>query len=482
MNFSVLFSLFLKYSSFGEYDDESVTSLAEFVVEISTNYYARNYPTVNFIYALENKKNFELGDLQNAIVKDVFNGAEIAIRVESADKLKSVKFRPKTCMVIFIDTFNSFLKVLERMTTSIFKFHGYYAIVLTNGKINSTDEIFKRLWEKQIYNVVILFADGLAVKALTFYPFNEKKCNDTATVELDISTTGVENLFVEKLKNLNKCPMTVSAPEVEPFVMKNKNNEFVGRDIDLVKSLAKALNFQLKLDTSGLPLTFGMKLANGSFTGSMKDLLNFDADIAIGDCFLKPSRLIYLDASSSYYNSRIIFVVPPGRKLRSIEKLLQPFSTTVWIILAAFVLITFATIYLLKLKSKNFARNMFKRRSPYLSLVSIIFGISLPSFPRKSSFRIVWVSFVMFFLVWQAVYQGSLYKYLQIDSQLKEVQSIEEMIEKDFKFYSIGSLDDVFEGHEKIKRRFVYSLRLKVFAHFKTFLGKLKLIPKVTIR
>lgn len=421
----------------------SINSFKQFVVDVVTKNFARLDSKANLIYSIEDQLN---ADLKDSVIEDVFRESNIMLAIESVENLQTKASR-KSSSIIFVDTFVSFLKVFNKITSTIFDLRGRYAIVLTNGKVKETNEIFQRLWRKQIYDVVVLFDDGFKVRALTFFPFNSEICDDTTAVELVV--TNVTDLFANKLSDLKNCPIKVSGARTKPFIMMKKN-VVVGRDIDVLEAIAKSLNFKMDLRYLDYQFPSGMLFDNGSSTGAINDLLQSKTDIIAADYFLNHGRLIYLEASLTYYNSEIVFIVPPGRDRKSIEKLVQPFSKNFWILLAAFFLVTFIIIFIVKPEHRS---GMFLSRSPYMTLISIAFGVSLSSFPRKSSSRLLLMSFVMFCLVLQAVYQGSLFKFIQTNSKLKEVQSIAEMFDQDFQFYSTGTTDDLFTAHKGISQR-----------------------------
>lgn len=423
-------------------------SLRQFTVDVIMKSFATFQPTASLIYCLEEESN---DDLKDFVIGDVFKELKISLTIESPANLQAPNSPRKFCSIIFVDTFISFIKVLNKISTNLFDLRGRFAIVLTNGKLNEIDEIFKQLWAKLIHNVIVLYDDKSEVKALTFYPFSTERCNDSSAVEIAI-TSSMSNLFPNKFVDMKSCSIKVTAAETEPFIMKNKKKEIIGRDIDVIKAISKALNFKLILRYLDDPVPAGMLFENGSSSGAIKDLLESRADIIVADYFLKYGRLVHMEASKSYFTTELVFVVPPGRELKSIEKLLQPFSESFWISLAAFALASFVIIFFMKPSRRL---SLFVDRSPYLSLLSIALGVSLPSLPQRSSSRILLMAFVMFCLVLQAVYQGSLYKFIQTDSKMKEVQSIEEMIQKNFKFYTIGTTDDLLNEHKEISKRFV---------------------------
>jgi hypothetical protein len=66
----------------------------------------------------------------------------------------------------------------------------------------------------------------------------------------------------------------------------------------------------------------------------------------------------------------------------------------------------------------------------------------------------VLMTLVIFCLVMRTLYQASLYNFLQSNIQHKEAQSVDDMIERDYKFYYLSSVKDLFlETPVKIRDR-----------------------------
>lgn len=432
-------------------------SFHQTIARIISENFARKQSTANIIQGneMQARSSFGLVDLQDEVIKKVFESPQIVLRVESAANIQYIRNRLKTCNIILVETLQSFLHVNDIILPHVFNFNGYYAIVLMNGQDKDIDEILKVMWKKHIFNVCIILNGLLGVQVFKFDRFTQDSCYNAKPSHFEVAQNPIESLFYGKLRDLKNCSIKVGAPRIEPFVMMNERNEIVGRDVDLIKTLAKALNFNLDLHFMNQPQAYGMLFDNGTAIGAFKDLIDSNVDMIIGDYFLKLNRLPLLDSSASYYSSKIIFVIPPGRRLKSIEKLLQPFSTTFWILLILNIVAIMSVIAFLKHKWKRAATQMLEGRSAYVSMLSIMFAISQPTLPRKSFARILMMSFIMFCILVQATYQGLLYKHLQTDSTRKEVQSINEMIDQDFKFFSTGSTDELFEGNSKIKRRYL---------------------------
>lgn len=246
-------------------------------------------------------------------------------------------------------------------------------------------------------------------------------------------------------------PLNIHAPNWAPFIFYDDNKEITGRDFQFVQILSKALNFKANVTVFKELAAWGMLFENGTATGVIKNLLDSKADLIVGDYYLRAVRMKYMDASVEYFSADVIFVIPPGRSLASIEKLLQPFNSDVWITLAAASFCGVAFLVLLNLLTKGAHKT--KLVGLFFKAASILFAVSLSQLPRRTFHRMLLGSYVIICLVLAAGYQGALFRFLQKDSKLKELQSIEEMIEKDYRIYSYDSMLESIQGESKIMNR-----------------------------
>lgn len=120
-------------------------------------------------------------------------------------------------------------------------------------------------------------------------------------------------------------------------------------------------------------------------------------------------------------------------------------------------------------------------RKPYMNILVAIFGGSQPNVPQRNFARCILMMFLMFCMVIRTLYTGSLYTFLQSNIHHKEAQSIDDMIERDYKFYTVSSILDLLQGQQRINQRlmssvecpkklgFLYSVR-KLFLGWSCFL------------
>lgn len=401
--------------------------------------------TVNLIRS-RNATNL-MKEFTQKLLKSAFSRHNFGFLLEFSEKL--TKKRPRKSSVILLENFECLLKL--ELSPEFFKFNGYFVIILVDGEIPQIERIFELLWNKQIFNVIVMHEEGnerISVK--TFLPFKLGKWSDTSPVLINEFKNGKfieeENIFPDKMRNLQKCPIRVSASRNNPVVVidthPNGSHKLSGRDINLITTIAENLNFYIDYSYAN---ETGFLLDNGTASGSLKALLDGKADFVISNLFIKENRLKFFDRSESYFSESMVFLTPPRKSLTSMEKLIHPFSVHVWIMMLSCFVVGFAVIFLVKRRSKNDQNFVFGygTQTPYLNMIALILGNGALKVPTRNFARFLLMLYLLYSLVIRATYQGSYYDLLKSNVyQKKEIQSFQEMIQNNFTFYIFhGNLD-----------------------------------------
>jgi hypothetical protein len=416
---------------------EDCLMLSEKTIDLIKKNYALKSSTINII------SEASAIDLLDLILQKI--DQKVSVTVEISSNLQKQVFK-RTWNIFLIDSPESFKTIYDQISPNSFNFHGHYTIVWLNRKSKQTKKLFELMWMKQIYNVVVLSVEGSKVKAQNFNPFNSQSCSDVKPKEV----SNIQEYFDVKLNDLKQCPLNIHAPDWAPFIFLD-GGKAKGRDFDIVEILARALNFKPNITIFMQPASWGMLFENGTATGVIANLLDSNADMIVGDYYLRAIRTQFMDASVEYFNADVVFVIPPGRSLKSIEKILQPFNKKLWFALGVALAVGLLYVFILNVCTKG----VYKSRLIILcfNALSIMFAVSLNRLPKRSFLRLIFASFVIVSIILQAAYQGSLYRFLRENSKSKEVQSIDEMIEENYKIYSYDSMLEIIQGEKKIMER-----------------------------
>lgn len=220
---------------------------------------------------------------------------------------------------------------------------------------------------------------------------------------------------------------------------------------------------------------WGVLYPNGSATGAMGTIINRKADFAIGKFAMTLLRNQHMKPSISYFSSPLIIVVPPGEPFTSLEKLMKPFRDLIWTFVMAILIIAFAVITLLKWKfDESVQKFVFGARnaSPYLNTLNVFLGGSLAQSqsPKRNFARTILCFFMLYCLVVRNSYTGALFTFIRSDVIRKPtLNSIDEMVEKDFTFFMIPTaaeltteIPKVFERRSVMSAQEVSTIRLKM--------------------
>jgi hypothetical protein len=361
------------------------------------------------------------------------------------------------------DECSNFMKIYD---ANQFPLQSKIMIIFTDQKNDNNsdiEDIFKFLWKLNARNVNVIYRDNVSIKVVTFFPFQRHHCEDTMPVLINqfidnkfINSTA--NFYPQKFNDLQECFIRVATSNNSiPFVfatqLNNGSYDLHGRDITLLEALANALNFKLNYTYVGFE---GVLLENGTALGTYRQLMINNADIAVADMWLKANRLKFIDASISYITSQIAFIIPPGSELTSFEKYIKPLDMVTWLCLCLTIVIAFIVIFIVRKMPQEAQEFIFGVgvNDPYLNVFNALLGGSQPVLPQRNFARFLLMCFLIFCLVIRNLYQGSLYRFLQTKITHKEVQTIDEMIERDYKFYAVPSIVDLIEGQPRIYERY----------------------------
>ena len=405
--------------------------------------------------------------LKQELLPKIYGTAKVVVRQEEATFLQVVTSRRRRSAILIIENFEDFEKFYPKMSRKLFIINGRYLIVFVNGQIKEIQQIFDLVWKVQAYKVLVVFeaSDG-SIQFQTFFPFNNKNgvenCNDTSPVTIDTFKDGEflnnkRKIFRDKMKNLNNCKVRVSlADNTEPYVfaksLSNGSFDISGGQITFLKALSQSLNFKIEyVHVSG----DGSFIENETSIEPLQVVQKGEADLAISNFWLFASRLEYLDASVPYTRDPVVFVVPPGRELTPFEKLVFPFSFNLWILIWICFLIGLLVIFFVKRHSLTVGNFVIGTgvKLPYLNMLIGFVGGQQKILPKRNFARFLLMMFLLYSLVIRTLYQGSFYNLMRSNPRLKGVQTIEEMITKDFTFYTYEGDFFAFKGTKAISQR-----------------------------
>lgn len=200
------------------------TPLSAAVSGIIQSFFTQHTHTVFLIKSSSLENNQHLTDIINEVLYRM--NSEMSVMLEDSDDM-TVKWR-RRYNIIFVDSYEAFKSVYQKMTPYKFDYSGYYLIVLTEYSTKQykiMKLILEDLWKIQITNSNIAVEtrfNNSDVHFYTFFPFSELYCEKVLPV---IATTYRNQIFThdvfypKKFENLHNCTIKVATFNTAPFMM-----------------------------------------------------------------------------------------------------------------------------------------------------------------------------------------------------------------------------------------------------------------------
>lgn len=351
------------------------------------------------------------------------SSGNFSFEVIEPNYLENLELQTETFNLFLLSSIESFQKIeihLERENQ--FDFGGYFLLALFNGCPTKAQEVFQSMWKRYIYNINIICDNGTSINLLTFLPFQDNKCSGTESTLINYFCNGSWNsneYFPSKVDNLHSCPLKAVTFYYPPIIMRdilaNGSFHYYGSEIDLLYGLAGALNFSVNLTYIPQLFSSGLLFDNGTATGILKQTIEGEMNLLTGFYYLTYQRTKYLSFSNSHYSIPLVIMIPPGEAFGSFEKLFRPFQNLVWVFLVAVFGSGFIIIAIINYQ-KQAIRDFFFGESikyPCLNMINAFVGGSQEKLPQRNFARTLLMIFLLFCLVQRALYQGSLFQFLQ---------------------------------------------------------------------
>lgn len=408
---------------------------------------------LNLVYV---SNDHEMNEFRDYFSKYIMGRVRFRVRQQHIDFAKeTVSKTPRKFTTAAIRTIEEFRAICERISHGYFDFHGYFIVILIAGEIPEIQEIFDKLWYEYIYNVIVIYEDqNDHVPIVTFFPFRSSDdCSNTTPIVVNEFYNGsfknnLKSIFPKKVQDLKGCEIKLATSNAQPphmFLEPNettKELQFAGRDFRFIRALSKALNFKMNF-TFVSP--YGCMFEGHKTEGVLKVVFEERADLAIIDCWLKIDRLVHFDATTTYFQDKLIFIFPPPPEFTSFEKLFKPLALMTWILLIIYMTVGVVSIFTVKRRS-NWLQNLvigYKVNYPYLNMAIGFLGVSQNRLPDRNFSRFLLMNFLIFSLIMRTAYQGKMFNVIQSDIRHPIPKSIKEIYQQGYKVYVFDFALDV---------------------------------------
>lgn len=150
------------------------------------------------------------------------------------------------------------------------------------------------------------------------------------------------------------------------------------------------------------------------------------------------ARQKLLTATQSYYSTKFIIVVPPGRPYTAFENIFRPFQKNTWICLGILFGLGFLVIIVIRFQALTVPDFVYgaKVRGPFLNMYNLFLGGSSVAMPTRNFARTLFFLWIYFSFITRNLYQAKQFQFLQAQDNSSHLQTIQQLIDQNYKFYA----------------------------------------------
>jgi pentatricopeptide repeat protein len=352
--------------------------------------------------------------------------------------------------------------VMELKTSPAWNSRGKFLVAVCNCGAddiqNGLNDLLESLCFFKVFNVLVLYPSSpRTVEIYTWFPhfLPSARCGQFLNVvQLDtwvqIQDTGFflrnMTLYTEKIpRNLHGCILRASAIKFHPYVICDENGTVEGGiDVHALRTVSEKLNASVELRIPPGKERKGQLLPNGTWTGLKADLIYDKADIIIGCLLINSDDHMIFDDTSVYHSDRFTWIVAratPYPRWLSVSRVFTPLS---WLLLFVSVLIFGFIMKYLPLSKYSESNSEWGISKCILTVWAAFLEASVPEMPRGNTLRVLFLSWVIYSLAINTIYQAFFTSY-EVDPGLHhQIDTIEELMHTSVVFAFSSPLDPFF--------------------------------------
>ncbi|XP_037932778.1 uncharacterized protein LOC119667547 [Teleopsis dalmanni] len=438
--------------------------------DIVLEYYVRH--SQDFMLTVHMKSRHALNLASDLLSQLLPHLSAIKVQIETINTTIRSTYNRKHNLIL-IDDVEALRELNPAKWTKDYDFVELYLLYILQNKSltvrnNNLIDVFNYFWHNSITHNVYS-CRSVSVKILNKY--NGTWINDLHKVQ---------NIFPAKLLNLNNCTLRIALWHTPPYLSYFPNKTGMERidhfEGELIKVIAKKLNFSLEFVVPPNDERRGLIFDNGTTTGAIKLLKTHVADISLGCFRLTLERAKILTPALPYHQTTQVYsILLSNRAYTSLEILSFPFDELTWsciclILLVMFFTTTFIQYSFHKYKSRRtmlgniktnskfidiFATSMLeniKTNSKFIDIFAVFIGSSIKKAPRANFARCLFFFWCIYGLTLRTAYQSLLYKLLETDLYRSPPRCIIDLLADKYKLVMLKTTFDSVKKETYIEK------------------------------
>ena len=329
-------------------------------------------------------------------------------------------------------------------------------------------DILKEFWKRNIFNVVILSPTestnaSTPVGVYTWFPYRlpSGRCGELHQLVLLDTCLAAGNMtdgflkgspiFEKKIPyNLHRCPFRVSTLKFHPFIIFD-NSTFDGSEIRLILSIADKINVTLKWKVSVSDERKGRQLRNGTWTGLRGEIIYGLSDMIFGHILTKLEDHLVFDDTIIYSSDKFSWYIARADPYPRWLSMVRVFTPEMWLVLLTVIPVA---AFVMKSLSQKGGNEIWSYVKCVLSFWAVLLGAGA-DVPYSSPLRVLFLSWVMYSLAVNTVFQTYVTSYLVDPGLHHQIDNAEELYESNAVYAFPDTMDEFLtkELLDKLKPR-----------------------------
>lgn len=260
------------------------------------------------------------------------------------------------------------------------------------------------------------------------------------------------------IPNFNKlnCTIRVELVYTPPFVVSSTD----GIEVRLLKQIENRLNITFEMIYYNTTLRWGSKQSDGNWSGILRRIYNDHFRIGVGSVALREDRLLDFDFSLDYFSEEMFWVVPRAEHVNDGSLLLFMFTRSLWIVLLVFLVIIAVFFWIVSNVEREWMPiqdNSLKKIGPaILFSLQISLSNSVVKHPSLFANRMIFITYVLFYIVISSLYQSALINILTKPKHKHQIKTYDEILKSSLEIGGISYVQEFFHTPENEKAMIIY--------------------------
>ncbi|KXJ82457.1 hypothetical protein RP20_CCG013678 [Aedes albopictus] len=249
-------------------------------------------------------------------------------------------------------------------------------------------------------------------------------------------------------KDYNNCPLKVSTPIWEPFVVGNETSIEKGLEVLMIEAITARMKLTPVYKIIE-PERATARITADNITGFYADLIKRRTDVMIGGLYENPISRKLLSSTIPYYQDDLTWCVPTARHAPKWLNVFIIFNIWTWLIAIVIVFFAAGIIYCFNHVEKGYPENY-----TWMALQSLALSLSVYAhyWPKRFSVRLFLVGYMFYGIHWSAAYHSFLISVLTRPRFETQVATVETAIEQDFRFAGAENTLVFFDRPDSISK------------------------------